>query len=180
MFLVCLKINMHHSQNIDVEICQLWPVTSQCTKWLFPTTAICVKTVSSNETLGYIGCQWKMSSQSHRCKWDAISAVLTFCWHSLCANVMSWHYWIILVGRGPGPRPRASTHRFKANMQNLFKRDYIFALFSSTLTRRRPLQLSVKECNIHIFQQQRPKTTGNQQPIGIDIVLSEYSGRGHT
>ena len=74
-------------------------------------------------------------------------------------------------------------------MQNLFKRDFIFALFSSTLTRRRPLQLSVKEYNIHIFQlidivaavwQQRPKTTGNQQPIGVDIVLSEYFGRGHT
>ena len=28
--------------------------------------------------------------------------VLTFCWHSRCANVMSWHYWTILVGRGPG------------------------------------------------------------------------------
>ena len=26
------------------------------------------------------------------------------CWHSRCANVMSWHYWTILVGRGPGPK----------------------------------------------------------------------------
>ena len=28
--------------------------------------------------------------------------LLTFCWHSRCANVMSWHYWTILVGRWPG------------------------------------------------------------------------------
>ena len=38
-----------------------------CTKWWFPTAAMCVKTVSSNETFGYIGCQGKMSSQCHRC-----------------------------------------------------------------------------------------------------------------
>ena len=102
MFLACLKIDMKHPKNIDVETCRLRPVTSQCTKWLFPTAAICVKIVSSNETFGYIGCQGKMSAQCHRRQWDAISAVLTFFWHSRCANIMSWHYWTILVGRGPG------------------------------------------------------------------------------
>ena len=30
------------------------------------------------------------------------AALLSFCWHSRRANVMSWHYWTILVGRGPG------------------------------------------------------------------------------
>ena len=102
MFLVCLKINMRHSKNIDVETCRPLLLTSQCTKWLFPTTAMCVKTVSSNETFGCIGCQGEMLSQCHQRYWDAISALLTFCWHSCCANVMSWYYWTILVGRGPG------------------------------------------------------------------------------
>ena len=67
IFQACLKINMKHSQNIDVETCRLRPVTSQCTNWLFPTTAMIVKTVSSNEIFGYIGCQGKMSSQCHWC-----------------------------------------------------------------------------------------------------------------
>ena len=67
IFLACLKINIKHLQNIDVEACRPRPVTSQCTKWLFPTAAMCVKTVSSNETFDYIGCQGKMSSQCHRC-----------------------------------------------------------------------------------------------------------------
>ena len=67
IFLACLKINMKHSQNTDVETCRLRPVTSQCTKWLFPTTALCVKTVSSNETFGYISSQGKIPSQCHRC-----------------------------------------------------------------------------------------------------------------
>ena len=35
---------------------------------------------------------------------DAISAVLTFFLHSRCANIMSWHYWTILFGRGPGKK----------------------------------------------------------------------------
>ena len=65
MFLICLKINMRHPKNIDVETCRLRPVTSQYTKWFFPTAAMCVKTVSSNETFGYIGCQEKMSAQCH-------------------------------------------------------------------------------------------------------------------
>ena len=105
MFLACLKINMKHSKTIDVETCRLRPVTSQCTIWLFPTAAMYVKTVSSTETFWYIGCQGKMSAQCHRRWWDAISIVLTICWHTRCANVMSWHYWTILVGRGPGPMP---------------------------------------------------------------------------
>ena len=41
MFLACLKINVKHPKNIDVETCRLRPVTSQCTKWLFPTAAMC-------------------------------------------------------------------------------------------------------------------------------------------
>ena len=52
---------------------------------------MCVKTVSSNETFGYIGCQGKMSAQCHQLQWDAISAVLTF-WltFTLCQyNVMT-------------------------------------------------------------------------------------------
>ena len=101
MFLACLKINVKHSKNLDVETCRLRSVTSQCTKWLFPTTAMCVKTVLSNEPFGYIGYQEKVSAQCHQCLWDAISAVLTFCWHSRCANVMSWHYWTILVWKRP-------------------------------------------------------------------------------
>ena len=43
MLLACLKINIKHLKNIDVETCRLRPVTSQCTKWLFPTAAMCVK-----------------------------------------------------------------------------------------------------------------------------------------
>ena len=44
----------------------MWkPVDPTCDvtmhKWLFPTTAMCVKTVSSNETFGYINCQGKRS-----------------------------------------------------------------------------------------------------------------------
>ena len=66
MFLACLKINMKHSKTIDVETCRLRPVTSQCMIWLFPTAAMCVKTVSFNEEFGYIGCQGKMSAQCHR------------------------------------------------------------------------------------------------------------------
>ena len=66
VFLACLKINVKHPKNIDVETCRLRPVTSQCTKWLFPTATMCVKTVLSNETFGYIGCQGKMSVQCHR------------------------------------------------------------------------------------------------------------------
>ena len=59
MFLACLKIDIKQSQTIDVETCRLRPVTSQCTMWLFPTAEMCVKTVSSNETFGYIRCQGK-------------------------------------------------------------------------------------------------------------------------
>ena len=36
MFLACLKINVKHLKNIDVEMCRLWPVTSQCTKLVVP------------------------------------------------------------------------------------------------------------------------------------------------
>ena len=42
MFLACLKINVKHPKNIDVETCRLQPVTPQCTKWLFPTAAMCL------------------------------------------------------------------------------------------------------------------------------------------
>ena len=66
MFLACLKINMKHLKNIDGETCRLRLVMSQCTKLLFPTTAMCVKTASPNETFRYIGCQEKMSAQCHR------------------------------------------------------------------------------------------------------------------
>ena len=41
-------------------------------------------------------------AQCHWHWWDAILAVLTFCWHSRCASVMSRHYWTILVCWGPG------------------------------------------------------------------------------
>ena len=99
MFLSCLKINLKHPENIDMEMCRLRPVTSQCMKWLFLTPAMCAKTVSSNETFWYIGCQGKMAAQCHRRYWDAISEVLIFCWHSGRADVISWHYWTILVGR---------------------------------------------------------------------------------
>ena len=44
-FLACLKINMKHSQNIDVEACRLRPATPQYTKRLLPTAAMCMKTV---------------------------------------------------------------------------------------------------------------------------------------
>ena len=46
IFLACLNINMKHSKKIDVEMCRLRPVASQCRKSLFPTAAMCVKTVS--------------------------------------------------------------------------------------------------------------------------------------
>ena len=91
MLLACLKINMKHAKNIDVETCRLWPVTSQCTKWLFPTGAICVKTFSSNETFGYIGCQRKMSAQCHRRLvgriFSSVDIVLTFTLYK--CNVMT-------------------------------------------------------------------------------------------
>ena len=90
MFLACLKINMKHPKNIDVEPCRLRPVMSQCTKWLFPTAVMCVKTVSSNETFGYIGCQGKMSAQCYRVSGTQFPQ----CWHfvdiHLCqCNVMT-------------------------------------------------------------------------------------------
>ena len=87
IFLACLKINMKHSKNIDVvETCQLRSVTPQCTKWLFPTAAMCVKTVSSNETFGYIGCQEKMLALVGR-NFSRVDILLTF---TLCqCNVMT-------------------------------------------------------------------------------------------
>ena len=52
-----------------------------------------------------ISCQGRLSIQRHWHQWDAISAVLTFWWHLLCAHVMSWDYRTILVGWGPGASP---------------------------------------------------------------------------
>ena len=40
MFLVCLEISMKHPKILDVEMCWLRPVTSQCTKLSFPTVAM--------------------------------------------------------------------------------------------------------------------------------------------
>ena len=44
MFLVCLKINMKHPTNVDVETCRVRPVTSQWMKSLFPAAAMCAPT----------------------------------------------------------------------------------------------------------------------------------------
>ena len=87
IFLACLKINMKHSQNIDVETCRFRPVTSQCTKWWFPTTAMCVKTVSSNGTFGYIGCQRTVSPVLMGRNFSSVDILLTF---TLCqCNVIT-------------------------------------------------------------------------------------------
>ena len=42
MFLACLKISMKHPKILDVETRWLRLVTSQCTKLLFPTVAMCM------------------------------------------------------------------------------------------------------------------------------------------
>ena len=102
IFLACLKINMKHSQNIDVETCRVRPVTSQCTK--------CCSLQQQ--------CVWKQSHPMKRfdtsvanrkCHHNVTGVSGTQfqqCWHfvdiHVCANVMSWHYWTILVGQGPG------------------------------------------------------------------------------
>ena len=53
------------TQNIDVETCRLRPVTSQCTKWWFPTAA-CVWTSLVQWNVLNIGCQGQTSAHCHR------------------------------------------------------------------------------------------------------------------
>ena len=99
MFLACLKINMKHSKTIDVETCRLWPVTTQCTIWLFPTVAMCVKQSRPMRRLD-------TSVAKGKCLHNVTGISGTqsqLCWHSRCANVMSCHYWTVWVGQGPGP-----------------------------------------------------------------------------
>ena len=93
---------MNHSKNIDVETCRLRPVTSTMHEMVVPYSS----NVCENSLV-----QWNVSihrlprenvSTMSPALVDAISTVLIFCWHSRCANRMSWHYWTILVGRGPG------------------------------------------------------------------------------
>ena len=83
-------MNTEYTKNIDVETCRLRPVTSQCTKWWFPTAAMCVKTVSSNETFGYIGCQGQMSAVSPALVGRNFSSVYILLSFMLCqCNVMT-------------------------------------------------------------------------------------------
>ena len=107
----CLKINMKHPKNIDVETCRLRPVTSQCTKSLFCTAATCVKTVSSNKTFGYIGAKGKCQHNAPPLVERNLSSVDILLTFTLCqCNVIT-----LLNNLGTGTGVRSEGQRYNSN-----------------------------------------------------------------
>ena len=108
MFLACLKINVKHQKkhrcgSVSTPTCD---VTMH--KMVVPYSSnVCENSlVQWNVWIHRLPRENVSTMSPALVGRNYISAVLTFCWHSRCANVMSWHYWTILVGRGAWPKAK--------------------------------------------------------------------------